>query len=459
LIRPKLAFHGAAQTVTGSKYLLTTSGGRLMIDCGQFQGRKELRDRNWQPLPFKASDVDWLAITHAHIDHCGYLPRFVKNGFDGTIFCTPATAELLPIMLYDAAKLQEEDAAFYNRSGLSKHKPALPLFTEEDVTAALRLIKPVDYGAPLPLAPGVELGFTDVGHILGSSMIQVRADGTSILFSGDVGRYDMPLTPDPEPPPECEYLVIESTYGDRKHARDAEPAGKVAALVQEVHRTGGILLFPAFAVGRSQQLLYILRELTTSGKIPRTPIHVDSPMAFETTRLYARYMKEKRVAMDALTDGGGLMNKTIELHRTVEESRRLARLKGPAILIASSGMLTGGRILHHLKTLLPRESTVVAIVSYQAEGTRGRVLLQGTKTLRIFREEVPVNAKVVEIGGFSGHADCDELARWTSSLKAPKTVFVTHGEPGPAQAFAARLTSERGWKTVVPAAGQEFVLE
>lgn len=457
-----LGFHGAARTVTGSKYLLSRGTDKLLVDCGQFQGLKALRLKNWEPPPFKASEVNWVALTHTHIDHCGYLPRLVGEGFRGPVLCTPPTVELLKIVLMDAAKLQVEDAERHNRMGTSLHKPALPLFDHEDVEKTLELVQSVEYGVDRRLGEKLSIRFVDVGHILGSAMIRVTAEdegrSASVLFSGDVGRYNMPLPPDPQAPPPCDYLVVESTYGNRRHD-SADPKEELFRVVDKVVKNRGILLVPAFAVGRSQQILFMLRELTNAKRIPLLPVHLDSPMAYATTEVYLKYMASHKVPMDALQGGGSIVGGNVTLHKSSQDSRRLAGLKGPAVVIASSGMLAGGRILSHLQNFMPQPTTVLAIAGYQAEGTRGRALLEGKKVIRVFGEEVQIRGEVVDLDGFSGHADCEELMRWTGGLAgAPKKVFVTHGEEAQALAFAERLKKERGWDVVVPAMNETAAL-
>lgn len=457
-----LAFHGAAKTVTGSKYLLKAGGSSLLVDCGMFQGVKELRLRNWDEPKFDPRTVGTVALTHTHIDHCGWLPRLIKLGFNGKVLCTPPTADLLPIVLRDAARLQEEDAAYFNRMGLTKHKPALPLFTEDDVERTLRHIQVVDYGREFRVGERFTVRMIDVGHILGSAMVEAtaRADGRQarVLFSGDVGRYNAPLTPDPENPPAADYVVVESTYGNRTHGPE-KPIDELERVVRKVLKTGGVLLVPAFAVGRSQQLLFLLRELEDSGRIPRLPIHVDSPMAFETTEVYLKYLHNGKVSMDAIKGGRGLVGGNIRLHKSVEESRRLAELKGPAVLIASSGMLSGGRVLHHLKNFLTKPDSVLAIAGYQAVGTRGRTLLDGKREVKVLGELIQVRGEVVDMDGFSGHGDADELMRWLGGAAgSPKRVFVTHGEPEQASALAERIQKEKGWHAGVPEMDEEVQL-
>lgn len=457
-----LSFHGAARTVTGSKYLVKAAAETLLVDCGMFQGLKELRLKNWDEPKFPPREIGTIALTHTHIDHCGMLPRWVKLGFKGKVLCTPPTAELLPIVLRDAARLQEEDAAYFNKHGLSKHKPALPLFTEEDVERALKLLHPVDYGREFKAGGRFGVRFLDVGHILGSAMIEVTAsaDGQrrTVLFSGDVGRYDMPLTADPQNPPGTDYVVVESTYGNRTHGPE-KPIDELERVIQMVLKTSGVLLIPAFAVGRSQQLLFLLRELEEARRIPNLPVHVDSPMAFETTQVYLKYLQTDPTLMDRVKGGRGLVGGNIKLHRSVEESRRLSEIRGPAIVISSSGMLAGGRVLHHLRNFLTKPGSVLAIAGYQAVGTRGRRLLDGERVVKVFGEPIELRGEVVDMDGFSGHGDADELMRWLGgAARAPKRVFVTHGEPAQADALAARITKEKGWESSVPEMDQEVAL-
>ena len=458
-----LTFHGAAGTVTGSKMLLSTDDGyNVLVDCGMFQGLKALRELNWAPPPFDARAVRWVVLTHAHIDHTGWLPRLVKSGFRGTIFATPATAELCGIMLLDAAHLQEEDAEFLNKKGVSKHRPALPLFDEHDAKRALGLFETVDYLAWKPLSSRVKFRYTNAGHLLGSAMAEIivsREGGDlRILFSGDVGRYDMPLNPDPAPPPACDVLVLESTYGDRIHSHESL-YDQLAAVAKRTFDRGGVLLVPAFAVGRAQQVILILRELFAAGRLSRVPIHLDSPMAVDATRVYCKYPDEHPLPEEKLAgDGCVLYGPEVTMHRSQAESKKLNDLKGPGVIISSSGMLTGGRILHHLAQRAPDSRNTILMVGYQAEGTRGRALCDGAAYLRFHGEEVPVKAEVAELHGLSGHADMDELLRWTGPLAPPKTVFVNHGEPAAAANLAGRLKKERGWNTVVPVLHQSFTL-
>jgi metallo-beta-lactamase family protein len=459
--RLRLAFHGGAGTVTGSRYLITASGQTIEVDAGLFQGLKQLRLMNWSGPAFDPHAVDTMLLTHAHIDHIGYLPRLVRQGFRGPVFCTRPTAELAEILLLDAARLQEEDAEYANRKGFSKHRPALPLYTEDDVRDALRHLRPVDYGDGLDLGSGIHARFQDAGHILGSASIVLRAPAaegdTTVVFSGDLGRYDMPLQTDPTPPPACDALVLESTYGDRNH--DEKPLiEQVRGAFGRVIRGGGTILIPSFAVARVQLVALLLVDLMESGQLPHVPIHVDSPMAAEVTAVYARYRGSEYLdpELPRVTRHDG---PPVRFHRTVAESRQLNELPGPRIIISSSGMLTGGRVLHHLRRLAPHPGNLIALVGYQAAGTRGRALEDGAKTVRMHGEDIPVRASVLSINGLSAHADSDELVQWVKSAESrPGRVFVTHGEPEAASALARRLRDELRLRVAVPALGDEFEL-
>jgi metallo-beta-lactamase family protein len=457
-----LTFLGAAGTVTGSKTLLEAGGVRALVDCGLFQGLKELRLLNWREPDWDPASISVLLLTHAHIDHSGWLPRLARHGFRGRILCTPATAELAALLLRDSAHIQEEDAAWLNRKGLSKHKPALPLYTLVDAERVLELFEAHDYGEWLELSPHTRARFHNAGHILGSSTVEVEL-GTRparLLWSGDVGRYGMPLNPDPDPPPEADFLIVESTYGDRTHPQEP-PLACLRPLLERMLERRAILLVPAFAVGRAQQVIYMARELITSGELPEFNIYLDSPMAVDATEIYCRYPEGHRLEGEKLSGGDCVLHgPNVHLCRSVEESKRLNDLEGPALLIASSGMLSGGRVLHHLKRLLPDPRCTVALVGYQAAGTRGRALQEGAERLKIHGDWVPVQARIEDLGSMSGHADRDELLRWLGAvLRPPRRVFVTHGEEHAAAALAATLRRERGWETVVPALGQRFALD
>ena len=447
----RIGFHGGAGTVTGSRHLVMADDEQVLVDCGMYQGLKELREKNWEPPPFDPRRVRSVVLTHAHIDHSGMLPRLAKGGFAGRILCTPPTADLARLMLRDAARLQEEDAAFLNRKGLTKHHPALPLFTTDDAEAAIALLAPRPYETNFDAGSGIAARFHDAGHLLGSATVEMavqgNAGGATILFSGDLGRPDMPLNTDPAPPPRADFMVLESTYGDRPHPREDLEA-QVERVVKETLARGGILVIPAFAVGRSQQMIYVLKVLMNQRRIPMLPIHLDSPMAADATAIYRAHPAhhEGRAELSA----GNL-----HLHRSVEESKALNDFKGPGIIISSSGMLTGGRILHHLKRLLPDERTTIALIGFQAAGTRGRALQEGAQAIRIHGDFVPVRARVVYLSGFSGHADADETMRWLAGMNpGPRETFLVHGEPAASEALAGRIREERGWKSTVPALGE-----
>jgi metallo-beta-lactamase family protein len=455
----QLQFLGATQTVTGSRFLVRVSGRTLLVDCGLFQGLKELRLRNWDAFPVAPATIDAVLLTHAHIDHSGYLPKLVREGFAGPIWCTPATADLLEIMLPDSAHLQQEEAEFANRHGTSKHKPALPLYTIQDALDALKLVRPVPYREPLDLK-GPTATFSPVGHLLGSAWIELSNGGRGVIFSGDVGRYDADVTRPPERPGDVHAIVVESTYGDRTHSAEGVEA-ELGRIVNDTYRRGGIVLIPSFAVGRSQTILFYLRRLEESGAIPRRPVYVDSPMAVDATALYLKYASDPNLKMRL---GGGPEECAIrcsETHfvRTRDESKALNRRTDPCVIITANGMATGGRVLHHLRRLLPEKRNTVLLVGYQAAGTRGRSLLEGAESVKMFGEEVPVRARVENISGFSAHGDVDDLVRWLKAApRPPSTVFLVHGESRAQEAMAARLAAEGPSRVVIPEYRQSFDL-
>ncbi|MFO7654904.1 MAG: MBL fold metallo-hydrolase [Candidatus Krumholzibacteriia bacterium] len=459
----RLTFHGAARTVTGSRHLLETGDQRILIDCGLFQGLKKLRLLNWQGPGFDPGFLDHVVLTHAHIDHSGYLPRLMQYGFHAPVHCTPATAELLELMLMDAAHLQEEDAAWANKRGFSKHRPAEPLYTMEDAWLALKQLAPVDYGKRVPLGQGVDLRLHNVGHILGAACAEITVrdgDGArTLVFSGDVGRYDAPLHRDPDPLPTCDVLVVESTYGDRSH-ETTSVRDQIRDIFAETIERRGVVLIPAFAVGRVQLVTLVLRELMEAGELPSVPIHIDSPMAIDATLIYGRHLDDASLDSAVTEDGRSrLFPGDVHLHRTVHESKALNDLDGPRVIVASSGMMTGGRILHHLVRRLPRRENLILLTGYQAAGTRGRSLQEGARTLRIHGGDVLVGARVATMQGLSAHADGDQLLRWiTSGAQPPSRVFVVHGEDGPAEALAARIAAETGAETSVPELGESVEL-
>ncbi len=459
----KITFLGAAGCVTGSKYLIEANGKRLLVDCGLFQGTKELRLRNWDRLPEDPSTFDWVLLTHAHLDHTGYLPRLLRDGFHGPIFANPATRELCSILLPDSAHLQEEDAEHAAAHGYSKHSPPLPLYTQEEVEPVLKRFRDIPRCEPFTIAPEFLVRPHDAGHILGSTSLELtiteNGKPTVVLFSGDVGRYDQPILKDPEPPPRTDYLLCESTYGDRDHPTDS-PYDALADVINRVAKRGGVIVIPAFAVGRTQLLMYVLRQLEDAQRIPRLPVYVDSPMAINVTSLYMDHHEDHNLEFTREESGGDPLNAhQVHMTRSAEESKQINDVTTPCIILSASGMATGGRVLHHLARRLPDPRNAVLLAGFQAEGTRGRALLDGAKTLHIYGEDVPVRAEVVELGQFSAHAGRSELLRWLTGMPAaPRLTFIVHGEPVAANALQTAIQSQKGWRVTVPAYRQSFVL-
>ena len=431
----RLTFLGAAGTVTGSKYLVETDSRRVLIDCGLFQGLKRLRERNWQPLPFDPRQLSAIVLTHAHIDHTGYLPVLVREGFSGPICCTSATRELLALLLPDSARLQEEEAQYANRRHYSKHSPALPLYTLADAQAALDLLHPVDGLASVPLAAGIEARFSPAGHVLGAASVCIATGSVRVLFSGDLGREDDLLMRPPARPPAADWVIIESTYGDRRHAHlDSEV--ELAAAIKGAIDRGGVIVVPAFAVGRAQLLLLLIARLKAKRIIPDIPVFLNSPMATDVTRIYDAHRDEHR-----LTEAEcATMCAAARFVNSVEESKHLNTLTGPMIIVSASGMASGGRVLHHLKAFAPDPRNLILLTGYQAAGTRGAALVAGADSIKIHGEWVPVRAEVVQLRGTSSHADSAELVAWlTSAPSKPKRIFVTHGEPAAADALRQQI--------------------
>ncbi len=460
-----LTFWGAAGTVTGSKYLIETNHKRVLVDCGLFQGPRALRERNWEAAPFPPSSVDAVLLTHAHIDHTGYLPRFVNQGFRGPVYCSRGTAELLRILLPDSARLQEEEADYRNRHKVTRHNPALPLYTEEDAQAALRLLEVVPNDGRLTrIVKGISAEFRIAGHILGSSQVLVHMEdehqSQRVLFSGDLGKYDQPIIRDPAAPPACEYLVVESTYGDRLHNPE-EPKIALERVIKNAALHDSEILIPAFAVGRAQEILYLIRELEDEKRVPVLPVILDSPMASAATKVYANRREEHDEEYVTASAGNANPMRTHSMiaSTTREDSKRLNQERGARVIISASGMMTGGRVLHHALRVLPDENATIVFVGYQAAGTLGRRVADGEKEVKVLGQWVPVRCHTEKIGGFSAHADWQEVIRWLQDLPAPpRRVFVTHGEVGSATAMAQHIRERFNWPVEVPAHGQQFEL-
>ncbi len=460
-----IQFFGATRTVTGSKHLIEVDGYRVMVDCGLFQGLKELRVRNWEPLPINPASINSVILTHAHIDHTGYLPRLVRDGFNGTVYGTPATVELSHIMLPDSARIQEEDAAYANKRGSSKHDPALPLYNEKDAKAALKLFRSVNYQKRVELARKLSFEFVTAGHILGSSFVKFDAESIGgqikrVVMAGDIGRYNEPILNDPSAVEEADYIVLESTYGDRAHP-DYDVKARLAEIINETAERGGQVLIPAFAVGRTQQLIYFIRELEDENRIPVLPVVVDSPMAVSATKLYLRHTEDHDLQMEDLMDErkNPLATRRFVLARTVQESKKVTALEEPAIVISASGMATGGRIVHHLRRRLPDERNTVIFAGFQAAGTRGRRLVDGENEIKIFGEMVPVHARIERLENLSAHADYREILRWLTGFKRPpEKIFLVHGEPKAAEALKDKIVGKFGWQVEIPEYLQKFEL-
>jgi metallo-beta-lactamase family protein len=471
-----ITFLGAARTVTGSKYFVECNGTKVFVDCGLFQGLKELRDRNWQDLPIAAEAIDAIVLTHAHLDHCGYLPRLVSQGFRGRVFCTQGTKDLCGIVLPDAGRLQEEDAEYANKQGFSKHKPALPLYGETDAFRAVSQLQPCGYDRPMPVAPGIEVDFINAGHLLGSSYVRMRIDGRVVLFGGDLGRFGRPVLPDPTMVEGADYLLVESTYGDRVHEKDDDGA-RLAGIVNETVRRGGRLIIPAFAIGRVEELIYWLRRLESEKRIPALPVYLDSPMASAALARYSERVHELDPEMRpeahddtaphdaAAPSPQGERRRRAQQERemavfaterfrvvtSVDESKKISSSRTTAIVLSSSGMAEGGRVLHYLKSALPDPKNTVLFAGYQGVGTRGRRLVDGEKSVKIHGDWIPVAARIEQIESMSAHADSNEIMRWLHGFKQPPRIaYIVHGEPPSMEALSGRIQSELGWSTRMP---------
>ena len=456
----KLTFLGAARTVTGSKYLLEHNGQKVLFDCGLFQGLKDLRLRNWDEFPVPPESLNSVVLTHAHLDHVGYLPRLVAQGYRGRVFCTPGTKDLSQVVLPDAGRIQEEDARQANKHGYSKHDPALPLFTESDALRALTQLQPLGYERPIEVVPGVSVEFHPAGHLLGSAFIIVRlTGGPNILFGGDLGRYNRPILPDPSGAIAADVVLVESTYGDRDHQPD-DSGAQLAEVIKKAAGQHGKLVIPAFAIGRVEELLYWVRRLEAEHRIPVLPVYVDSPMATEALKYYSARVAE--LDPELRPTSGQVYAFATTRFQTIsspQQSKELTASRRPAIVISSSGMATGGRVLHHLAAALPDSRNTVLFVGYQAEGTRGRQLVDGAKDVRIHGHSVAVNATVAKIDSMSAHADRGEILRWLGTLgAAPRRLCLVHGEPAPMDALKGLIQDRLSWTPHTPAHGETIEL-
>ncbi|MBU1917718.1 MBL fold metallo-hydrolase [bacterium] len=448
-----IKFLGATGTVTGSRYLLTLNDKRIMIDCGMFQGLKDLRLRNWEPFPVDPEKIDAILITHAHLDHSGYLPRLVKLGFKGKVFATHSTTALCNILFPDAAHIQEEDAEFLNRHKLSKHKPALPLYTLEDAREALQLFHPVDWDKTTAEF-GFKFRFLPISHLLGASFIAIEADGKKIVFSGDIGRDKDPILPERYIMEKTDYIVCESTYGNRLHP-EGDVKEELAEVISKTINRGGTVLIPSFAVGRSQALIYLINQLKLHGRIPDVPVYLNSPMAIEATKTHFNFANELKMPKEKLIEA----LKDVTYAKTPNQSEQIDKNKTPKIVISASGMLVGGRILHHLKSMGPDPKNSIVLVGFQAAGTRGEALVKGKKELKIHGQMIPIEAEVHAIQNLSGHADYTGILEWLSHFKnRPQKVFITHGEPKASEAMKEHIVKQFQWDTVLPQYKEEFTL-
>ena len=458
---PRIKFCGAARTVTGSRHLITVGDSKILVDCGLFQGGRELRERNWAPFPIAPHEIDSVVVTHAHMDHIGYLPRLVREGYKGPIYATHATVALSQISLPDSGRLQEEDARHRNRNNLTRHKPALPLYTEAEAFKCLKQFKVVGYHQLHDLPGGASWRYLPAGHILGSAFAEMYfPNGERVLMSGDLGRYDTPIIIDPWKVDFAEYLVVESTYGDRIHS-DENPEEKLAEILGDAYQAGGAVIIPSFAIGRTQEVLFYLKRLQRAGKMPRMPIFVDSPMASSTTRVYQKealeHDPESKLLFEA--DDDPMEPEGLSFVRDSEESKALNVRKGPMIIIAGSGMANGGRVVHHLAQRLSRPETTVLFVGYQAEGTLGRQILEKAPEVHILGRPVEVRARVAKLNSLSAHADQAEIMKWLGGFKTPpKKTFIVHGEPPAQEALRRKIEAELGWTVAVPEHLEEFEL-
>ncbi len=442
----EILFIGAAETVTGSKFLVKANGSKVLVDCGLYQGYKHLRRRNWAPLPFEVEDLDAVLLTHAHIDHSGYLPRLIKQGYEGPIYCTPATERLCQILLPDSGRIQQEDANFANKKGFSSHDPAQPLYTEDDAHEVLKLFEPQAYKTSFD-AGGIKATYAEAGHILGAALLEVNDGEENLLFSGDLGRLEDPLMNPPEmsiEPPD--YLVMESTYGNRQHG-STDPKEQLKKLINQTVERGGTVLIPSFAVGRAQTLSYFLQQLMEEEAIPEVPVYLDSPMAVRVSKIFNSNPELHRLNADECTD----LDAAITYTNSVEQSKAINRRTDPCVIISASGMATGGRVLHHLKVYGPDERNLILFAGYQAPGTRGDKIMSGAKAVKIHGGYVPIRARVNMLENLSAHADYNEMLEWMEKLGGqPDMTFLVHGSPESTDAFRLRIEDKLGWDCRVP---------
>jgi metallo-beta-lactamase family protein len=450
----KLTFYGAAGTVTGSKYLLETGSKALLIDCGLFQGIKTYRERNWDDPPFDLDGIDAVILTHAHIDHTGYLPRLVKQGYSGPVYSTLATLELCQVLLPDSGYLQEEEAKYLNKHRLSRHEPALPLYTQEEAEKSLKFFQTVGFAETIDLGDGVSFRFFRAGHILGSAYVELTAGGKTIIFSGDIGRQDDPMMRPPVPFERADYLVVESTYGNRRHP-DIDPAVELGDVIRRTAERGGTVVIPSFAVGRAQLILHLISELSKTGEIPEVPVYLNSPMAINATNIYCAHAGEHKLDETQC----GEMFAIAEMVKSPVASRALNTNQGPAVIVSASGMATGGRVVHHLKTLLPDPRNTVIFAWFQAPGTRGEALVNRVEEVKIHGEYVPVRAEIADLDNMSAHGDYLEILDWLGQCgNRPQRTFITHGEPAAADAFRQHIRDNLGWSAQVPQHGESVSL-
>lgn len=451
----KITFLGATETVTGSKYLLTIKGKKYLVDCGLFQGLKTLRLKNWAPPPFEAASIDSVILTHAHIDHSGYIPLLVKKGFSGNIYTTEATKELCKILLPDAGYLQEEDARYANKHKFSKHAKALPLYTKEEAIKSLPFFKALPWEKQNTLSPNVSFSFHPVGHILGAAFAEFDIDGLRVVFSGDLGRMKNLVMRPPASPLKADYLVVESTYGNRLHSKE-DPQIELKNLINKTIKRGGTVLIPSFAVGRAQELLYLIGRLKKSKKIPDVPVYLNSPMAIKTTEIFCKFIGEHALTSEECKRLG----RTAHYITTPTESKNLNAHPKPSIIISASGMATGGRVLHHLKTLAPDPKNLILFSGFQAAGTRGEAMIHGATAIKIHGQMIPVNAEVASLETLSAHADADEIMMWLRTFSSPpKKTFITHGEPLASEGLRKRIEAELGWQCVIPTYKETYELK